>query len=322
MATSTVFRGVPSIGDSQPTEKIKIGLINYFNWSFLQVGAYFNVNIPQSGAYGGDESRLRPVNSPYYTDGQVWESFRKDWVWESGVSQTTKPIQVSGVFVDNVFKPTSGVDFNLDYINGQVVFNTAVATTATVRAEYSPRWVHIYDGNDIPWVRETQFESHRIDADSFLNMASGGLSQLSQTRMQLPAIVVEMVEGRYTPYQLGLGHYSLNDAIFHVIAEDGNTVDKLADIVAKQGAGESGKSIFIFDPDLLAISGTFPLNFQGSITSGAKTFPQLVVPVEEGGFRWKKLRMFDSVKQKTTKVSQNLYVKPVRMTTEVILSLI
>ncbi len=323
MPTSTVFRGITNIGDSTATERIKTNLINYFNWSFLQVGAYFNINIPQSGAYGGDESRLRPVSDPYRTDGQTWEGFRKDWVWESGVAKSPNPIQVSGVFVNDTFHPTSGGDHYVDYINGQIVFDTAIATTAIVRTEHSVRWIHFYDGDDIPWIKETQFESHRIDPDSFFNIGSGDRSQLAQTRLQLPAVIVETVDGHYVPFQLGLGQYSYTDIIFHIVAEDGNTADKLGDAIAEQGAGEAGKSIFMFNPDLIALSGTFPLNWQGAIASGdKKTFPELVIPAEDGGFRWRKLRMFDSRRQKTNKINQNLYIKPVRMTTEVFLSLI
>lgn len=320
----TSFRGTSNnIGDSTATERVKINLINYFNWGFLGIGAYHNVTIPTSGAYGGDESRLRPVNDPYRTDGQTWEGHRKNWVWESGVEQTTQPIQVSGVFVNNVFHPTSGGDHYVDYINGQIIFNTAISTTSVVRAEHSNRWVHIYDGDDVPWIKETQFRSHRIDTNKFFNMSSGDRSQLAQSRLQLPAVIVETVDGDYSPYQIGLGHNSKTDVIFHIMTEDGNTGKKLADRVAEQGAGPAGKTIFMFNPDLLALSGTFPLDWRGSIASGdKKTFPELVIPVEDGGFRWRKLRMYDSRKQKTSQVHQNLYITPVRMSTEVILSLI
>lgn len=319
----TNFRGASNIGDSTPSSRIKTNLINFFNWGFINIGGYQNVNIPKSGVYGGDESRLRPVQDPYKTNGQVWEAFRKDWVWESGVSQPVQPIQVSGVFVDNVFYPTASGDHYVDYVNGQIVFNSAISTSAVVRTEYSHRWIHIYDGDDVPWLKATQFRSHRIDTDKFFNSGSGDRSILAQSRVQLPAIIVEMVEGNYEPYQLGLGQYARNDVIFHIMAEDGDTVDKLADIVAEQGAGFSGKTIFMFNPDLVAISGTFPLNWNGSIASGdKKTFPELVIPVENGGFRWRKLRLYDANKQKQNKIHQNLYIKPVRMSTEVVLSLI
>lgn len=311
----TTLKGIAQIGDSSLSQIIKTNLVYYLNWGFIDKGAYFNVSIPQSGAYGGDESRLRPAVSPYYTNGQVWEAFRSNWVWESGVSQPTQPIQVSGVFVDNTFHAV-GSNHHVDYINGQIVFDSAISTTSVVRTEYSYRWINAYDANDVPWFRETQFSSQRIDTDKFFNIGSGDLSSMVQTRLQLPAIAIELVDGDYAPYQIGLGQYSYNDVIFHVIAEDGDTADKLADVLADQNE----KTIFLFNPDLLADSGNFPLNFQGSIASGAMVYPDLVVPVEDGGFRWRKMRFFDARKQRKNRVHNNLYIKPVRMTTEVVLT--
>ncbi len=317
MATFTTLKGFSQIGDSSLSEVISTNLIHFLNWGFLDKGAYFNVNIPQSGSYGGDESRLRPVTNPYYTDGQVWEGFRKSWVWESGVAQTPNPIQVSGVFIDNVFQAI-GAGHHVDYINGQIVFDTAIATTSVVRAEYSYRWIQTYDGDSIPWFRQTQFESQRIDTDKFFNMGSGDLSTMAQTRVQLPAIIIELVDGSYAPRDIGssLGQYAINDVIFHIMAEDGGTANKLADYLSQQ----TEKTIYLFSPDSIAASGMFPLNFQGSIASGAMIYPDMVRLPENGGFRTNKLRFFDGIKQRTNKVHNNLYIKPVRMSTEVIIT--
>lgn len=317
MPTSTTFKGFAQIGDSSLEETIKVNLIHYLNWGWIDKGAYFNVTIPQSGSFGGDESRFRPVKSPYYTNGQVWESFRKNWVWESGINQPVQPIQVSGVFVNAAFQPI-GSTHHVDYVNGQIIFDTAISTASVVRAEYSYRWINAYDGNSVPWFREAQFSSQRINTNKFFNIGSGDLSSMAQSRVQLPAVVVELVGGSYAPYEIGLGQYAYNDVIFHVMAEDGNTADKLADYLSQQNE----KTIFLFNVDLLAESGTFPLNFQGSIASGAKVYPDLVIPVENGGYRWRKMRFFDANKQRTNKIHNNLYVKPVRMTTEVVLPLV
>jgi hypothetical protein len=315
MSSATTFKGFNNIGDSSPTELIKTSLVYWLNHGFVDKGAYFNVNIPTSGEYGGSEHQLRPVQEPGMTDGRVWESFRSDWVWESGLSQPTQPIRVSGAFVGNTFH-VAGDDHYVDYVNGQIVFDTAIATTSVVTAEYSFRWIHAYDGSEIPWFRETQFSSQRIDTDTFLNGGSGDLSTLSRTRMQLPAVVMELVDATMSPRQLGLGQWLHQDVIFHVIAEDGNTADKIADYLSQQ----NDKTIYLFNSDLVADSGTFPLDYRGSVASGAKTYPQLVEAVEDGGFRWRKLRFSDVRKQRTNVVNQNLHIKPVRFTTEVALT--
>lgn len=316
----TRFKGVTAIGDYSSAEQIKTNLVHFLNWSFLEIGAYFNIYIPQSGAYGGDESRLRMVSDPYYTDGQVWEGFRSNWVWESGVNQSIEPIQVSGVFVDNTFFDVTDGNITVDYLNGRIIFDTAQSSSAVVRAEHSPRWISVYDANDVPWYRQTQYSSQRIDTKFFLT-GSGDRHSLAQTRVQLPAIVVEMGNSDSEPYSIGFGHNIYEDVTFHVISQHGPDAERIADILFKQGAN-TGKTIFGFDLDLVRESGAFPLNYQGAIASGAKTFPELVVPVEDGGFRWTKIRLFNSRKESQQVINQELYIRPVTMTSEVVLALV
>ena len=85
-------------------------LVNFYDWGFLDRGSFFNIKIPQSGIYGGDRHKLRLVDDPNYSDGQVWEGYRQNWVWESGISATaTQPTRISGIFVDNTFYATGNL---------------------------------------------------------------------------------------------------------------------------------------------------------------------------------------------------------------------
>lgn len=317
----TTFRGTTNIGDFGISEMVKTNLIYFFDWGFLETGAYFNINIPQSGAYGGDESRLRPVKDPYYADGQVWEGFRSNWVWESGLSRAVQPIRVSGVFVNNTFIPVSGGDVYIDYPNGRAIFSSAKSTSSVVRAEFSTKWVNVYDGNDIPWTRTAEYDSQKIDTDQFLNFGSGDKAALSEVRLQLPAVIISIDGGRYYPYELGWGHSIHNEITFHVVAQKGSDVERISDIVANQGA-DTGKTIFGFNVNTIADENRFPLDYRGSIASGALTFPQLVVATEDGGYRWRKIRMFDSNKQKMESINQDFYIRPINMTTEVVMGLL
>ena len=105
--------------------------IAFYDWGFLDRGSFYSIQIPQSGIYGGDRHKLRSADDPNYTDGQVWEGYRQNWVWESGIDATTEqPIAISGVFVDSTFYATGNVSkpFYIDYPNGRVVFDTAIAS--------------------------------------------------------------------------------------------------------------------------------------------------------------------------------------------------
>jgi len=176
----TQLRGVDELGDDLIGSQLANNLINFYNWGMLGVGGFFNINITTTGPYGGNQHQLRPVQDPNYADGQVWEGFRSDWVWETGVNYNTQPIRVSGVFVDGAFQPATGVGTYAHHINyplGRVVFDTAVSTTSTLTAEFSYRWAH-FDKADSPWMREVMYRSNRVDDAHFLQMGSGNWSAI------------------------------------------------------------------------------------------------------------------------------------------------
>lgn len=312
----TKFKGVGKLFDPTLNDILKINLNYYLDWSFIGIGGYHNVNIPTSGNYGGDMHKLRGVDDPYRDDGRVWEGFRSNWVWESGiVDQSPVPISISGVFVDNVFH-SGGLDHHIDYPNGRIVFDSGISTTAVVQLEYSFKHINIYDATDVPWFKEIQRHSFRVDSPHFDLTGSGDWSQMAQTRLQLPAVIIDFGEEVYLPYQLGGGQWAETKVIFHVFAEDGPMVHRIADIIAHQNE----KTIFLFSPQLLSESGVFPLDFQGSIVDDAKTYPELVEQEDQGGFRWRRFRFSETVKQKSNNIGNDLYHLPVRTTGRVTLT--
>ena len=76
----TKFQKVAEVGNSLLNSELESNLKWYIDWGMLGIGGWTDVTIPTSGAWGGTFDRLRPVQDPAYTDGQVWESSRKDWV--------------------------------------------------------------------------------------------------------------------------------------------------------------------------------------------------------------------------------------------------
>lgn len=309
MPNYTAFRDTTGIGKMSDSEKIKFNLIYFLDWAFINVGAYDNVNIPESGAYGGNEHILRRVDDPRFTTNSVWEGFRGNWIWESGVSQDVQPIAYSGVFVGNNYHEKNSNHY-VDYINGRIVFDSGISSTSTVKAEYSYKLINIYDNDDTPFFREIQYNSYRVDDNSF-TQTSGNWSQFKENRIQLPAIFIEMANKRSDPYELGGGNFFHNtDVVFHVLAEEGTTADRIAERLYKQNE----MTIKMFDPDIISESGKIPLDYRGSLNANALTFPDLV-----DTYRWNGLRFYDAQKQSITKLSQGLYHIPVRITTQIIL---
>jgi hypothetical protein len=312
MPDYTVFKGVDDISDPMLTEVIGTNFYFFLNWGFLEVGSYFNVRIPTSGAYGGTEHRLRPIKDRSFANGQVWGSFHGQWVWESGTRYDDQPIRVSGVYVNGTFTPVNYVD----YARGRVVLNSGISTTSNVTAEYTYRYINIYDANDVPWSRNVQYNTFRSDDNQYLMYESGKWANLGDTSVHLPAVIYEVQDGSYEPYALGGGTICYNTITCNVVGEDGFIVDKVADILANQWE----KTIFLFDTDYLADSGVYPLDHLGRLNDGALCYPRLVEPKEDGGFRWVKLTFDDTKKQVKQKINDNLYNRTVVLETSTVVT--
>ena len=134
----TTLNNLDNCQDSTISNILEENFILFYDWGFVDRGGFFNIKIPQSGIYGGDRHVLRSVDTPNYTDGKVWEGYRENWVWESGVDGVAEqPISISGVFVEDQFYATGNVTkpFYVDYRNGRVVFDSAIATTSNAPSE-------------------------------------------------------------------------------------------------------------------------------------------------------------------------------------------
>lgn len=272
---STYFKGIGGIGSSQLTEQLTTNLVNYLDWSFLAAGGYFNVTTPQSGAWGGTQSTLKPVSDPNFTNGQVWEGFRSNWVWQSGINlqiDGTQPIIVSGVKVNNTFYPTatSGTySHYYDYPNGRVVFNTAIPTGSLVQVNYSYKWAKVRPVDNVEFM-ELMENSFNSENSTFNTAASGNWVGLPPTRIQLPAVFVDpFVDQSFRGWQLGGGHIATRQIKFHIFTEDVWSRNNIIDAITNQ----IDTKIQLFNVD----SGNASwLDYRGMITGSTLTFPQLL----------------------------------------------
>ena len=328
-STYTTLKGIQRYGETTLSSHIEDGLVSFFNWGLLEAGAFVNVSIPSSGVYGGDYHRLRLVEDPNYTNGQVWEGFRSNWIWESGVFSDDPPVNISGVHVGGTFYATDSTHANysaayahhINYGDGRIIFDSAISTTSTVTTEYSYKWVNLIYANNTPWFRELQFDSLRSDNSDFLQAGSGDWSQLGNTRVQMPVVAVETVpRRRFKGYQLGGGQYTYSDVLFHVLTEDEYTRDKICDIISLQNE----KTIFLFDTDRLARENRLPLDYRGtfsnhSAVSGALMYPDFVKPSGDGGYQLRRLTFTKMSPEESYSLHQNLHIGTVRTSAEVIL---
>lgn len=319
--SETEFKGVTLFGNDTPNKIIKTSLMEYFNWGFLQIGGFVNIRRGNSRLYSGDPSVLRPVKDPNYTDGMVWEGSRQNWVWESGVNYN--PISISGVYVNGAFQPGSGVGMyqhTIDYRQGRVIFTSAIPTSSNVQVEHTYKWVNVVDADTVPFFQMLQEDSLRIDDAQYAQFASGDWFRIGNTRLQPPLLAVELPNRTDSyPYELGGGTWIKKNILCHAISEDaGNISDKIADIISLQKENVA----YGIDFNKLALDNRFPLKYDGSIASGALTYPQMVQLQEDGGYRWRKMYIMDSEITNRQRLSEKIYISTVTLDVEVLLGII
>lgn len=339
MATTTRLKGVENFGDSLVSTQIETNVSAFLNWGLLGIGAFSNVNIPTSGVYGGRPYQLTKVSDPYFQDGQVWQGFRQDWVWESSIDYAYQPIAISGVYVDGNFKPnntTGTYAFHIDYPQGRVVFDSPITAVSGVTCEYSYRNVRVATA-DAEWFQELQFNSFRADDPQFGQTGSGAWNVLARNRIQLPCVVIEPVF-RVRQFPLEVGSFTLihqQDFLFHVITETPWERKQLHDILVNQYEHR----ISSFDKDLLLQANKYPLMWDGSLNpSGVFQYPDLVtkdsplfvesgssegfvgedgkfIDLENGSFFWRQIRFID-MKSQEVETPLPLFRAQVRATLE------
>lgn len=315
------FKGVTHFGDSFLMNMLEVNLKMWYDWSFLEIGGWINVAIPTTGIASGDFSRLRLVDDPNYAAGRVWESIKKDWVWEADITYNDKggsartPTVIGAPTVNGV---ASAVPFSINYPLGRIIFDTAISSTATVKLAYPYRAVQVYRADDAPWFFELQFASNDAGGSSvqFLQTTDGTWSVGSHHRIQMPCIIIEAVpRADSRAYELGNGSLVIRqDVLFHVIAETRNDRNKLVDIIRNQ----SDKGIWLFHVDNVAQNDDFPLNSEGELV-GDMMYPELVAAPEDGGYRWRQCHMANAVVSELQSVHPNLHEGTVRTTMEVVL---
>lgn len=312
---TTQFKGVTSISEELLLNVLETNLKTFFDWSFLQIGAWFNASIPNSGTIYGTANppyKLRLVDDEAYTDGRVWQGIRKDWVWESGACYSgMNPTTISGLFINNSYHPYSSGTYAIDYPNGRIIFDSAISKTATVNINHSYRYVQVYRANNSPWFNLIQFRSFNTADKDIKQTSSGEWSIGSYNRIQLPAIVIESIpRSRSRPYEIGNTALWLEQDIgFYVIAENKNDRNKLLDILRLQ----QDITIQLYDPNALAQNDQYPLDENGDLKNNALMYPDII-----STYPWRKCFFKNISLFELDSVTPELHMGAARATVEII----
>lgn len=310
--------GINNTQDSTLSPILLDNFITMYDWGLVDKGGFNNVIIPQSGMYGGSKAELKLANDPNYRTGQVWRGFRENWIWETGINRTTQPIPITGIYVNNVFLPytyNSGVGYytgptatgyRINFTEGQVFFDNPIPTGSVVKLNYSYKWVKVDRAEGVPFFRQIQTNDFRID-QNFLT-GSGDWVQLGQTRVQIPAIFVEVVPNRtYKGYQLGGGQWAYTDVIFYVLSNRESDCSNLLNIISYQ----NDRVITLFDSNTISYSGHYPLSFRNDLVNPTYDYKYWV-----NNHFFETCRIFNTNINAISQISVDFYVGTVRSSTE------
>ncbi len=271
--TSRIFR-------DNLTENLLGGTLEFCKWAALNAGGFQNVPLNLSGVYGGDKSRLRLVSDPRYDDGQVWEGFRSDWVWESGITYDTQPVTISGIYIDNVFYSNDESEYYIDYPNGRVIFNSGISTSSVVKSSFSHRTVNFYSSEYLP-ISDIFFGSYRVEHTDYLTPSSGSWSKLLDR--QLPLIALQLnTDKSFEPYEIGGGQWISTGGVFYVLAENNYDKNSLVDLLSLQNE----KTFWIPNFGQMKDSGVYPYDFDylGKLVDNPVQYPDMVTY-----YKWRKV---------------------------------
>lgn len=311
------LKGIIQVKDASMSDQIEANLISLFDWGLLNRGGFTNITVPTSGTYGGDKSRLRPVKELGFADGKIWEGYRYNWAWESGLNNAVQPIQVTGILVNNIYHSlgeAGNYNFYVDYPRGRIVFNNSgLPTNSIVQCSFSPKWCYVTVAQS-DHARQAIDETYRVDEPQYLAFASGSFNTSSYNKVIYPLLAVEVVpNSTFRGLQLGGGQIQYQDVLFHIFAQTRQEKNKLFDLVQEQNE----LNFFMYDLNRIADYNAYPLDPYGSIASGARTFPQLVQPTGDGSFRWRMVWINKMRAQQNDQLNLALYHSIIRGTMEI-----
>lgn len=301
------FKDVSDIGQRNIISSIEDNLKNFLDWGFLNIGGFIDVNIPSSGNSGPAFAKV--VNDPSFSNNTVWETERKDWVYENGiVHRNRSPIGISGIYLNNTFLPapsgSGSYGYSLNYPLGRITFNNPVSSSSKVSLNYSYKYIQIYKANESAWWKELQNNTY------YTNNPDYNIS--SNHRIQLPAIIVETIARTVlTPYELGTSENIVKqDVLLHIFTENPVQRNSIIDTLVLQ----KDKTLYLNNITKILKDNINELNYKGQPNPNRLNYDQLQ---NNSAYFLKKCHIDSSSLSEINTFSSSLYNGIVRWTLEI-----
>lgn len=270
---STQFHHVNSIGEKNRISSIEDNLKDFIDWSFLNIGAFVNINIPTSGISSSNFHTLQPVSDPSEKS-RVWEAPRKDWIYETGVSYDgVSPIEISGVNLNGTFlaapSGSGNYTYSINYPMGRITFDKFISSRSKVTIEYSYRYIQTYKANESHWWKELQLGTYNPENIK----TSGDYAITANHRLQLPAIVIETIPRTVLkPKELGNASNIIEqDVLLHVFSQNINQRNNILDTLVVQ----KDNTLNLYDINNVVKNNIYGINRDGTVNPSGLSYPDL-----------------------------------------------
>jgi hypothetical protein len=348
--TNEKFSGIDNIGEHLFLSQIENNIKSFLDWGFLNIGAFINVSKINQNIYGNPLCKLKPTEDPNFNNGQVWQTMRKDWIWEHDIVyskciddplpsgsitidtpcpvsilpstpcpeeniQYTSPILIDGIYINDIFYPLDTIgqySYKVDYINSRIIFNNAISLSSNVEMEYSYRWLQVYNYDNAQWWRQLQYQTD-ANVEHFNQLNKGDFSILSNNRVQLPAIIIETVaRGLSRPWQLGDKSLIMKqELMLHIVSETMADRNKIIDIIRLQ----QDKIIRMYDTNLIVKYGVQPFLIDGTLNTNRLKYDNLI---KCGIYYWNSARLIDIFASEVESFSPFFTESNLKITVEII----
>lgn len=268
----TGFHNVSSVSQRYSIASLEENIKAFLDWSFINIGGFINVNGSTNDISGNYFNTLKPSQS----NSKIWQSARKDWIYETGVSfEESSPIPVSGIYIDSTFFPgptgSGSTTYTINYPLGTITFDNNISSNSTVKTDYSYRYIQTYKSSDCVWWKELQKQTYLL-ANHVNNQGDYNIEALH--RMQMPSIMVEIVPGtELKPHSLGnVDNIIYQDIFLHIFTENISQRNTISEILVYQ----KEKSIRLFDSRLAVSQKKYRLNYDGSLNYQGYEYENLI----------------------------------------------
>ena len=300
------FQNIKRYTDNLILNTLEVNLKYYLDYAFLKIGAWTDIDIDQPQIFSSSLSSLSLYNDPSYVKGQIWQGYRKDWVWENELSfEDNHPFTIDSIQVNN---NTINSGYNIDYINGRIVFDEPISDNSSVSVKHSFRNIQVYRSSDAPWWQILQ--SNSFDPKELIE-SNNDWSIGAYHRIQMPVIVIDAVSrSQNSPFELGNKSLVVQqDVVFNVVSQSKNERNQILDILRLQ----QDNTIWLYDINKAAKNNELPLDHNGFKNLNGLNYIDLV-----NKYKWGKILFKNISLSEVQSWNINLYEGLVRVTFEII----